>query len=60
MAIQDDIDKINAILAGPERTTIGDRTVVYDFASLRRQRDDLIRQLKGGSQFRKVVFHERQ
>ena len=53
------IAEIDAILSGPSRTTIGDRTVQYDFAELRAERDDLRRRLFSGSQrssFRRAVM----
>jgi hypothetical protein len=54
---QERLDKINQILAGPEETRIGDRMLRYDFESLRKERDDLQRKLKGNrSQYRKIVF----
>ena len=60
MTDEERIDQINEILAaGISRTTIGDRTVEYDLASLREERDNLLRKTRGGSQYRKVTFASR-
>ncbi len=57
--LQERIDNINAILdTGQSVTRIGDRWVEVDLAALRRQRDDLLRELNGGSQYRRVVFQK--
>ncbi len=57
--LQERIDNINAILdTGQSVTRIGDRSVQIDLEALRRQRDDLLRELNGGSQYRRVVFQK--
>ena len=50
------IDHISEILSGPERTTIGDRTVEYNFDALRKERADLIAKTRGVSPYKRVVF----
>lgn len=59
MTDQERLDQINKILAGPEETRIGDRMGRYNFADLRKERDDIRRKLRGGSQFRKVTMTNR-
>ena len=57
--LQERIDAINAILdTGQTTTRIGDRWVEHDLDALRKQRDDLLRELNGGSQYRRVVFQK--
>lgn len=52
------IAAIDEILAGPQSVQIGDRTITYNFAQLRKERNRLNRILASGttSSFRRVVF----
>ncbi len=59
MTDRERIDQINEILAkGHKRVSIGDRVIEYDLESLRRERDMLLAKIRGGSQFKRVVFRD--
>lgn len=50
------ISEIDDILAGPRVVSIGDRSITYDFAQLRKERARLMRADSATSQYRRVVF----
>ncbi len=61
MAMTDqELADAQAILAkGQDRVQIGDRVVSYDLEALRRSVNDELRRRRGGSQYRKVTFTDR-
>jgi len=59
MATQDDIDAINSILnRGLEEVVDQDgRKHKYNFSELRKQRDDLVRSLRGSPRIRHGIYN---